>query len=166
MAFDVKQMSRNDQVVAGAGVLVLILSFLDWYSVKGFGVSQGVGPWNMDFFGAKLAIICSVLAAAWVLALAAGVDTSAVKAAPRLVALGLAAAAVLLMIIQWTKAEDVNIPGVDAGWSFLFYLALLVTIVQAVFAYLAFQQSGGTAGTTAAPATGGGDYPPPPPPTM
>lgn len=162
MAFDVKQMSRNDQVIAGAGIAMLLVSFLDWFSVNTFGFNASVNAWRLDFFGAKLAVLCSLAAAVWVLVRAAGNTPVQVKS-PHIVTLALAIAAVLLIIIQWTAADDVP-SGIDAGWSIGFYLALVLAIVQAIFAFLSFQAAGGTAGTTA---TSSGDYPtPPPPPTV
>lgn len=155
MALDVKAMNRNDQVVAGAGVAMLIVSFLPWYKASAFGFSVSANAWDLDFLGAKLAVILSVLAAAYVLARAAGVDTSAIPVKPRLLVLVLSALAVLMMIIQWTAAEDVP-DGLDAGWSIGFYLALLLTIAQAVFAFLAFQQDGGMAATGTGLGTGAG----------
>lgn len=176
MALDVKRLSRNDQIVAGAGVLVLVLSLLDWYELKGSGGLGGNYPgasaWDMHFLGAKLGVILSILAAGWVLARAAGADTSMVKAPPRLIALALSVGAVLLLVIQRFRVENVEVFGVKAGWTIIYYIALLVAIAQAVFAYLAFQQDGGMnavggTGTTGTGGTGygapGGDYPPPPP---
>lgn len=153
MALDVKAMNRNDQVVAGAGVAMLIASFLAWYTVKSSLGSASLNGWDMDFFGGKLAIILSVLAAAYVLARAAGVDTDAIKVNPRLLVLILAGVALLLVLLQWTAADDVPKGlGLEAGWSLGFYLALLLTIAQTVFAFLAFQAAGGMSA-----ARGGGD---------
>ena len=175
MALDVKQMNRNDQIIAGAGVVMLILSFLAWYTVKveGLGSLGGEGSlngWDLDFLGATLAVILSLLAAGFVVARAAGTDTSAIKAPAHVVTLALAGGAVVMMLLQWLRAPDVpDVPGLDAGFTVVFYLALLMTVLQAVFAFLSFQAAGGmnaAPGSSAGTGDGtSGFAAPPTPPT-
>jgi hypothetical protein len=41
-----KKLSRETQVVLGGGLLYLIVSFLDWQQVSGFGITVGRTEWN------------------------------------------------------------------------------------------------------------------------
>ena len=63
--FDVKQIKRNDQVILGAGILFLLLSFFaPFYGVSyhggGFGGSASVTAWHSYGFLAVLLIVIAV----------------------------------------------------------------------------------------------------------
>ncbi len=64
--FDVKQIKRNDQVILGAGILFLLLSFfapfygVSYHGAGGFGGSASVTAWHSYGFLAVLLIIIAV----------------------------------------------------------------------------------------------------------
>ena len=63
--FDLKQVSRNDKGVLGAGIVALIFSFVSHYyggsvNVGGFHYSAGVNAWHSyAFFGMLLILLDS-----------------------------------------------------------------------------------------------------------
>ncbi|HJQ73927.1 MAG TPA: hypothetical protein VJ814_03500 [Gaiellaceae bacterium] len=56
-----KNLSREAQVVLGAGALYLIFSFLDWQQVSGFGITVGRSEWHGVGVIAGLLVIALLL---------------------------------------------------------------------------------------------------------
>jgi hypothetical protein len=186
MALDVSKMSRNDQVIAGTGIAVLLFSFFTWYKIEAEGtpLDLSFSAWDTNIL-AKLGVLLCLLAAVWVLMLAADVKVN-VPAGPAVIALGLAGLGALLILLTFISAPTVEIlgqkvdlgdapdgEGVKRGLGLI--LALLAAIAQTAFAAMKFKESGeslpgvgtGTTGSADAAQTPPMGYaapqPPPPP---
>ena len=194
MAFDVTKISRNDQVIAGAGLAVLLFSFFSWYKVESDGSPDfSFSAWDTNIW-AKLGVLLCLLAAVWVLLQAAEVRMT-LPVGPALVAVVLAGLGTLLILITLLNAPQVEVLGFEVDLSDVedneadvsrgigLILALLAAGAQTAFAAMKFKESGeaipgvagGTLGANAAgmppagysapqPPPPSGDYPPPPPP--
>ena len=159
--FDINTIDRNDQMVIGAGIVFLILSFFPWYHVKlNFGdlhQSASRSGWGLDGW-CKLAIFLSLAAPLWAAAYALGqLKIVQLPVGPRLVTLALAAAALLVIVIRILTVDTASGDGASAGRSFPWFLAVLALIVQTAFAAMAFRESGeqlpSKTSTTPPPAT-------------
>src|SRR5665213_4565786 len=109
--FDLKQVSRNDQAVVGAGALGLIFSFLPWYqaSFNGgglFHVSRSYNAWQ----GFGILGVLLLLAAA---AAVAAQDFLGVKLPPmpmgwNVIVAAASALGTLLILLEWLIFDPLN----------------------------------------------------------
>ncbi|SER58008.1 hypothetical protein [Actinokineospora terrae] len=160
--FDPKRVTPIEWAGIGAGALAFIFSFFSWYSVSyngpsglGFaGFDQSASAWSLGI-GGWLPVL--LLVAAAVILVLPHVGT----AVPNLVTiwLGLAAAAVVILLIRWLTLPSASSYGLDdsgisVGAGFGLYLGLVAAIVSAVAAGLAFTNSRKTVPPQAPPAPG------------
>jgi hypothetical protein len=141
---DLKNLNRMDQVVLGAGVLALLLSFFPFYGVTagvgGFHVSASVNAWHSyGFLGVLLVLVATAAAAARIFA------PGSVPQLP--VGLHLIAAAssllgLLICLLRGFTYDSPSGPGYSAGLRFTGYLFLLLVLVQTVAAFMLFRSSG------------------------
>ena len=143
MPFDPKRWNRLDQVIVGAGVVVLIAMFLPWYGVDYHGplninYSTTWSAWStfMFWFGSLLLVV----AAAYVALRRSEVSMPELPVGPNVAVAGVAALGLLLILIRWLSLPKFR--GVDAGTRFGFWLALIAGIVEVVAAVLSFRGSG------------------------
>jgi hypothetical protein len=163
--FDVKQIKRNDQVILGAGILFLLLSFFAPFygytgpSVRGFGGFSVTAWHSYGFLGVLLIIIAVGIVAARVFGNA---SLPALPVGPNLLVAGLATLGFLLLLIRGVTYPSANDFGFKWGAWVLFILALAVI----VGAFLNFKESGEkiawdqTAMNKGGGAAGGGVVPP------
>ena len=143
--FDMKQISRNDKGVLGAGIVALIFSFIPHYyggsvNVGGFHYSAGVSAWHSyAFIGMLLILIATVIAA---------IAVSGAAQLPKLpLGLNLAIAAVaglgtLLVLIRGLTAGSGGGPGYSYGLQWSGYIVILAGVVEVVFAVLNARAAG------------------------
>ncbi|KDA45075.1 hypothetical protein [Frankia sp. BMG5.23] len=141
-----RSVATNDIGVIASGAVTFIVSFLPWYSVSlgffGRSAEAHKNAWGLGFnswFPVFLVVVVAGLVTARVAANVRIPDVGPVSILWILPAVS--AFAVLLLLIRWIRFPDVP-SGVDAGPSFGFYLALLLTIVQTVFGVLTALASG------------------------
>jgi hypothetical protein len=168
---DLTKLGRTERVLAVAGLLVFIDSFLPWYSVSAGAYSASANGWGVGFGGWFPVLL--ILAVGVVAALPAFGQSFSVRggyAAYGVVTL----VATLIILIRWlTYPSDNGLAsaGVSAGASFGTYIAVIVGIVAVVFSYLGFTAGGGSLNNLgaafSAPAQqfqpGAQPYPPSPP---
>lgn len=173
--FDAKTVHKNDWGVLGGGAVVLVASFLTWFSVDVASViSVSRNGWNNGFLG-WLGVLSAIVAAGIVAARVFGVDLPKVALGWRTIVLALAGLGALCIVLKLLFGFN--------GWSrgIGLFLAVIGAIVQVVFAYFAFAASGERADidkmradraatkaaaapvVPAAPAAGAMTPPPPPP---
>lgn len=169
--FDAKSVHKNDWGVMGGGALVLIASFLTWFSVDLSGLlNLDRNGWNNGFLG-WFGVLCAIAAAGIVAARVFGVDLPKAPVGWRTIVLGLSGLAALCIVLKLLIGFH--------GWSrgIGLFLAVIGVVLEAAFAYLAFAASGEradidrmraeraakAAAATPAPAAAGGMTPPPPP---
>lgn len=185
-SFDPKTVHQLDWAIVGAGVLALIFSMFDYYTVDvsfgGYSASASASAWHGFFgwFGALLA-----LAGAGVVAMELFAPHVKLPVANRIAGLGLFAAATLCVILALFifPGGDYSGPGVDEGHGFGYWLSLIVIIAGLVLSLMRVQQTGGKlpgalaglpnigghghggppAGSPPPPPPGYGQQPPPPP---
>ena len=119
------------QIVLGAGVLLLIDTFLDWQQVSILGTSVGNTAWH-GFWGVLMCIALLALLA-WLALTVAGVKI-ALPVSDTLIAAGLAAIVLVFAVIK-NLADDYS-----TKWS---YLGIVFAAVIAVGACLQVKAAGG-----------------------
>lgn len=129
-------LSRGTQLMLGAGVLLLIDTFLHWQEVsaKLAGVtivSVGVSAWH-GFWGVVMCLVLIVLLV-WIVAKIAGV-TIPLPVSDTLLAAGLAAIVLLFALIK-NLSDDYS-----TKWS---YIGIVLAAVVAAGAWLEVQAAGG-----------------------
>ncbi|HEY5200349.1 MAG TPA: hypothetical protein VIK18_18710 [Pirellulales bacterium] len=139
--FDVKQIKRNDQVILGAGILFLLLSFFAPFygytgpTVRGFGGGHYTAWHSYGFLGVLLIIIAVGIVAARVFGNA---SLPALPVGPNVLVAGLATLGFLLLLIRGISYPSATDVGLMWGAWVLFILAIAVI----VGAFLNFKASG------------------------
>ncbi len=123
------KLSRETQVVLGGGVLLFILSFLDWQQVSfssvvpGVGGAVGLNEWHGVGFLAALLVIAMLV---WEVLRLMAVDISVGTLSPSLVSVGLVLLMALFTVIAFLDKSTYR------HWPA--WIALAVAIVVAVAA--------------------------------
>lgn len=131
-----RQVNNNDAVVIGAGILMLIDSFLPWYGVgfQGFG-SVSIKGWSAGFlswFSILLVLAAAGIAAAKVFA--GQVVRAGSQVGPALLLLILSGLATVLLLLRLITQSSYT--------KFGLFLGILLAAAQAVFSFLSFRTSG------------------------
>ncbi|HEY5457721.1 MAG TPA: hypothetical protein VIJ96_19830 [Acidothermaceae bacterium] len=142
--FDVKQIKRNDQVILGAGILFLLLSFFaPFYGVSyngpgGFGGSASVTAWHSYGFLAVLLIIIAVaIVAARVFANA---SMPALPIGPNLLVVAVSGLGTLLLLLRGFTYKTASGGGYSVGlkWgAWVLYILAIAVVVGAVMNLMA-----------------------------
>jgi hypothetical protein len=139
-AFDAKRLSRDDRVVGGATVLLLISLFLPWYTVSapsatinGVTVS-GVGGFSANAFGGHgwiWVVFILGLAVLAYLVMQAGFETAPVSLPVGPVLLGLTGINLLLVLIAFLVKPGTGdtLVKISIGWGIGAFLGLICAIV-------------------------------------
>ena len=141
-AADANRLSRDDKLVGGATVLLLISLFLPWYTVSApteaiIGVTvRGGGSFSMDAFGghswAWIIFILGLAVLAY-LVLQAGFETTPVRlpVSPALTLLGLTGLNFLLVFLAFlvTPGTGDTVIKFSIGWGIGAFLGLVCAIV-------------------------------------
>lgn len=166
--FDLKQVSRNDKVVVGAGIVALIFSFIPHYygvsaNILGQHFSSGVSAWHSyAFLGMLLILVATALAA---IAVSGAAQLPKLPIGLNLAVASLAGIGTLLVLIRGLTAGSGGGPGYSYGLQWSGYIVILAGIVQTVFSVLnarvageklAWDASAMNRPAPAAPATGYG----------
>jgi hypothetical protein len=171
---DFSKLKTSDWVIAGSGLVLLIASFLDWFtvSVEGFIGSEGGNGWDVGFFWAGIPVLIGLAMIAVVAIHAFSPETKLpdlpIGWGQTLFIAGVVAAVIVLL--KLLIGEDVgDVPDgidVEVERAFGLFLATLAAIGLAVGGFLKWQED--KAGTGFA--VHGGQFPqggpgaPPPPP--
>ena len=126
----VKSLPLGRQLVLGAGVLLLIDTFLPWQSYSGFGSSVSWTAWH-GFWGVLLGLMTIALVA-WVAARAFGV------ALPENVPDGLVTLVLGVLILVFAVAKNLD----DSYSAWGSYVGIVLAAAVAYGAWLTFQLSG------------------------
>jgi hypothetical protein len=136
--FDLKQIKRNDQVILGAGILFLLLSFFApfygaSYKAGAFGGSTSVTAWHSYGFLAVLLIIAAVaIVAARVFGNA---SLPKLPIGPNVLVTGLAGLGTLLLLLRGFTYKSGNYGPVSVGikWgAWVLYILAIAVVVGAV----------------------------------
>ncbi|MGO9911041.1 MAG: hypothetical protein ACLPQS_07760, partial [Acidimicrobiales bacterium] len=139
-AFDVKNLSTLDRIVAGASVLALILLFLPWYGFSDGIYSASVSGWSTSYgwFGALLIIAAGV----YLVLQRSGVNFGGIPVSPALVVLAASGLGTVIVALRWLTVPRGGVLGFSYGPRFGMIGTLIVGIVQAVCAFLVFRATG------------------------
>jgi hypothetical protein len=167
---DLNRLSKGEQILGGAALLLLVTSFLSFWSkyeipgIEGSTPSRG-SAWSASFnFLTKLGLILTIVALILILAKAAGgLDNVNLPAPLGLIYLGVAGLAALLIILTAIigPQETVGAGGLqvnlgDAGYEVsrgpLLYVGALLALVMAAGAFLHFSEGDATARPIGGPA--------------
>jgi hypothetical protein len=155
---DIKRLTRGEQILGVAALLLFLSSFLAMWASVDFGVdvpgfSTDLNAWDAyNFFPLKLGLIIALVAVVWVALRAANVNMNLPWPAG-LVALILGGATLLLVLLSLLTGPVLNI---DRG--ILLYVGIVLAAAMAYGGYLAWQAD------QAGPTTYGGPAAPPPGP--
>ena len=162
---DIKNLSTNDKVFLGAGILVFIASFFPYWgvSVDGAGAfpggSESTTAWHSYATLALLLLLASLLLGAVVIF--SRTTLPDISISWNVIVLGLAALGALLLIIRSFTLESGDSAGFSYGLRWGAYVLMILALVQTVFAFLRTKDAG-----DAMPWEGrgsGADTAPPPP---
>jgi hypothetical protein len=64
---DINKLSTPEKVIAASGILLLIASFLPWFTVDFLGSSISANGWDLDFLVGPLPILIGIVMAAHVI---------------------------------------------------------------------------------------------------
>jgi hypothetical protein len=171
--FDTTRIRFGEMIAAGAGLVLILSLFLEWYSVdiKGFGGNlPTVTGWKALGFIDILLFLIGAIAIAIAVMKAMNVLPKGLPASPGLIVLALGGLAFVLVLFRIISIPDEgagNLPGVDIGRSFGVFLALLAAAGVTLGGWLSWNEEGkpkpGGVGAGAAPGAGpalGGGQPP------
>jgi len=142
--FDVKQIKRNDQVILGAGILFLLLSFfapfygVSYHGAGGFGGSASVTAWHSYGF---LAVLLIIIAVAIVAARVFGnASLPALPIGPNLLVVAVSGLGTLLLLLRGFTYKSASGGGVSVGlkWgAWVLYILAIAVVVGAVLNLMA-----------------------------
>jgi len=138
--FDLKQVSRNDKGIVGAGIVSFIASFLPYWGWSGGGFSSSTSAWTgYATFGLLLMFIAAVVVAARVFANA---KLPRLPVGENVLVAALAALGTLLVIIRGFTYPHGHLPGVSVGVMWGGYVLFIAGIAMTAFAVMNFRASG------------------------
>jgi len=142
--FDLKQVSRNDKAIIGAGIVAFIASFLPYYggsvSVEGFHASSSISAWHSyAILGLLLMFAAAAIVAARVFG---GVDMPKLPVGVNVLVAGLAALGTLLVILRGFTADSGSGAGYSYGVQWGGYVLMIAGVIETVFAVMNFRASG------------------------
>lgn len=109
------RLTTGQKIGIGGAVLLLIASFLPWYSVSGFGMSFSINAWDAAFL-AWGGVILGVLAGVVLLLKATGKkDVQAGGLAAEQIALSLAVASFVLIVLRLLTESSNSAIGLYLG---------------------------------------------------
>ena len=166
---DISRLKTSDWVIAASGLVLLIASFLDWFTVEIAGneffggVSAGGNGWDVGFFWAGIPVLIGLAMIAIVAIRAFSPDTKLPDlpigwGQTLFIAGAVAAVIVLLKLLIGEDVDGAEALGIEVNRAFGLFVATLAAIGLAVGGFLKWQEEKAEAGVGAA----GGAVPPPP----
>jgi hypothetical protein len=144
--FDLKQISRNDQGILGAGILFLLLSFfapfygVSYHGAGGFGGSASVTAWHSYGFLAVLLIIIAVAIVA--LRVFGNASLPTLPVGPNVLVAGLALLGTLLLLLRGFTYKTASGGGYSVGLKWGAWVLYILAIAVVVFAIMNLRASG------------------------
>jgi hypothetical protein len=146
--FDLKQVSRNDQIVMGAGALAFIFSFFPDYAVTGkFGLLHGSVHYN-GWQGIGILSILLFLVAGGIVAVRnfTQVQLPKLPLGWNVIVAGAAALGTVFLLLEGFVLFDPygasSVPGVSTGFGWGGYILLILGVAQTAFGYMTMKASG------------------------
>jgi hypothetical protein len=145
---DIKNLSTNDKVFLGSGILVFIASFFPYYGasydgpdIAGIGsTSTSTTAWHSYATLALLLLLASLILGAVVILSRSTLPEIAISW--NVIVLGLAALGALLLIIRSFTLDSGDVAGFSYGLRWGAYILMILAVVQAVFAFLRTKDAG------------------------
>lgn len=131
---DFSKLTKADQIIGGAGILLVIASFLSWFKISIAGFSASASGWDVDFFWGRLPVLVVIAMIVWI-----GLRRFSSASLPAEIApLYLAGGAVaLLPILKLLIGQD------GLSRAFGLFIAALAGAGVAFGSYLKFLEAGG-----------------------
>lgn len=142
---DIDKLSTPEKIISASAIVLLIASFMPWFSVEAAGIKFGdVNGWDLDFLVGPLPILLGLVMLAHVLLSTFAEDVSLGNLPwPKVhMVAGIVAAALLLL--KLIIGED-GFGEIDVNRSYGLFLATLAGIGLAAGGFLYHQERDGTA---------------------
>jgi hypothetical protein len=136
-----RNVGTNDLVVMGAGVVMIVDSFLPWWGAKHTSLANTSG-WNAGFgawFSILLVIAVAAVAATRIFAGRTMPTVANGAVSWTFLTAAVSALAVIIILLRWLTFPSF---GGAAGTKYGTYIALIIAIVQTVFGYLSVVAAG------------------------
>ena len=132
---DLSKLSTGEKVIAASGLLLLLASFLDWFSYERLG---GINGWNVDFFGGRLPVLLGVVMVAHVAISRFAPDLTLPSWPWPKVHLGAGIAVAVLVVLKLLLGESVDtiIGPLDFDRSIGIFVAALAAIGLGIGGFL------------------------------
>lgn len=147
-SFDPARVSKAEWIGLSAGLIAFVASFLPWYDFSTSGLIAFSGSWNawsLGFF-AWFPLLLLVAGSGVLLAQHLGANVPAIRPSWPIVLLGVAALALLIILIRWLTLPGGSGAFADAGYSygagFGLYVGLVASILFGVSQYMVFRSTG------------------------
>jgi hypothetical protein len=166
--FDLKQIKRNDQLILGAGILFLLLSFfapfygVSYHGLGGIGASASVTAWHSYGFLAVLLIVVAVAIVAF--RVFANGSLPALPIGPNLLVVVVSGLGTLLLLLRGFTYKSASGGGYSVGlkWgAWVLYVLAIVVVVGAVMNLMASGEKVAWDSTAMNKGTAGGAVVPP-----
>jgi hypothetical protein len=158
---DLSKLSTSDKVIGGSGIVLLISSFLPWFSFSLLGESFSQNGWDY-FFTGIIPVLLGLVMVAWIVGTKlAEVDLPELPVPEGLMLLAMGGTAALLIVLRLLigAGDDPN-DVLDRGFGL--FLSVLAAIGLAAGAFLKFQEDGGELPGAGGSAGGASGTPPTP----
>jgi hypothetical protein len=162
---DISKLKTSDWVIGGSGLVLLIASFLDWFTVEidGGGLFQGASAggngWDVGFFWAGIPVLIGLAMIAVVAIRAFSPDTKLPDlpigwGQTLFIAGVIAAVIVILKLLIGEDVDGAEAFGIEVKRAFGLFLATLAAIGLAVGGFLKWQEEKAGAGDVVSPGPG------------
>lgn len=145
---DLAKLGGTEKALSGAGVLLLIFSFLPWFEVTEYGLTFRADAWSWpsgmnDWFPVLLLFGYAIVLALPAFAVAVRIPVLESAANRALVGLVLSAFAALMFAIQGLTYPGGGF-GYAAGPAWAYFISLLIVLASGARSFLGFTQQGGS----------------------
>jgi hypothetical protein len=143
MAFDAKNLSTLDRVVAGGGAVAFIAGFLPWYGTSGV-ISVSVSGWSAGFEG-WFGTLLLTAGAVYLVLRRSGVSMPSLPFGPAVTVAGASVIGLALVILRWLTLPRGGFRGIASfhyGPKFGIWIAMIAGVVEVVGSIMEFRASG------------------------
>jgi len=137
--FDLKRLNTLDRAIIGGALVAFIAGFLPWWGASAGLFDVSVKGWSAGFT-AWAGTLLLTLAGVFQLLRRSGMSLPELPFGPSVIAAGVAALGLLLVVIRWLSLPSYN--GIGVGTRYGMWVALIAGVVETAAAVVAMRTSG------------------------